>query len=256
MAFLERHGRYRLAAEMAEARDLPPGLVVRQWFLAGDRERALRIARRTGAFADAVTRLERSRQPEQARELRRLWAHGLAEAGDYAAAVDAALAARRRAPPRPRLDGPAPSSRGELPAGRMLARKVALAPEPFAPGARRLPDAARELARRGGRRPPAPSPTPCAGARARRRPQALARAAVRAIARDSGRLGARMAPAEFRQLVDLRRRRRPAGRRPGPRRCRRGRPGSRATALWRVEIDRAGTPAPWPPTTPPSCPTA
>src|SRR5438270_1799545 len=34
VAFLERHGRLRLAAEMAEARDLAPGLVVRQWFLA------------------------------------------------------------------------------------------------------------------------------------------------------------------------------------------------------------------------------
>src|SRR6185295_8622864 len=37
VAFLERHGRLRLAAELAEARDLPSGLVVRQWFLAGDR---------------------------------------------------------------------------------------------------------------------------------------------------------------------------------------------------------------------------
>lgn len=36
VAFLERHGRLRLAAEVAEARDLPPGLIVRQWFLAGD----------------------------------------------------------------------------------------------------------------------------------------------------------------------------------------------------------------------------
>ncbi len=35
VSFLERHGRLRLAAEIAEARDLPPGLVVRQWWLAG-----------------------------------------------------------------------------------------------------------------------------------------------------------------------------------------------------------------------------
>jgi len=42
VGFLERHGRFLLAAEMAEARHLPPGLVVRQWLLAGNRERALR----------------------------------------------------------------------------------------------------------------------------------------------------------------------------------------------------------------------
>src|SRR5437764_12114953 len=88
VAFLERHGRLRLAAEMAEARDLAPGLVIRQWFLAGDRQRGLRIAHRTGAFGDAVARLERSREMAQAGELRRLWAGELAAAGDYAAAVD------------------------------------------------------------------------------------------------------------------------------------------------------------------------
>ncbi|HYO15024.1 MAG TPA: bpX6 domain-containing protein, partial [Thermoanaerobaculia bacterium] len=121
VAFLERHGRLWLAAEMAEARDLPPGLVVRQWFLAGDRERARRMARRTGAFADAVTRLERSRQHEEARELRRLWAESLAGTGDYAAAVEVVW--------------PLPDARdvalgwmdlaieqGGPPAGRMLAR--------------------------------------------------------------------------------------------------------------------------------------
>ncbi|MBW8876060.1 MAG: hypothetical protein JF614_13925 [Acidobacteria bacterium] len=199
VGFLERHGRFRLAAEMAEARDLPPGLVVRQWFLAGDRERALRLARRTGAFADAVTRLERSRQPEEARELRRLWAQELARAGDYAAAVDAlwpleterhrALTWMDRA-----------IEQGGPPAGRMLARKVALAPEPFGKvrdaslallESWRAEGAAARLSfadtlRRGPRTPAA---------------QSLARAAVRALARDSGRLGARLEPAELRQLV-------------------------------------------------------
>jgi len=90
--------------------------------LAGNRERALRIARRSGVFAEAVTRLERSRQPEHAHELRRLWAQGLAAAGDYAAAVDAiwpqeaiGLGLREAAP----LHG------AELAAGRMLARRAA-----------------------------------------------------------------------------------------------------------------------------------
>lgn len=199
VAFLERHGRLRLAAEMAEARGLPPGLVVRQWFLAGDRKRALRIARRTGAFADAVTRLERSRRPEETRELRLLWAEGLAQGGDYAAAVevvwplsdarDLALGWMDRA-----------IGQGGPPAGRMLARKLAAVPGQFEKirdqviemlESWRAEGAAARLAfadtlRQGPRTPEA---------------MTLARAAVRAIARDSGRLGARMPPAEFRQLV-------------------------------------------------------
>jgi hypothetical protein len=87
VAFLERHGKLTLAAEIAEGRGLPPGLVVRQWFLAGDVERAILIARRTGAFADAVVRLERT-SPGRASALRLRWASVLAEAGDYAGAVE------------------------------------------------------------------------------------------------------------------------------------------------------------------------
>jgi hypothetical protein len=89
VAFLERHGKLRLAAEMAEARGLPPGLVVRQWFVAGDRDRAVAVARRTGAFADAVLRMERE-NAKDATLLRVIWATALALAGDYARAVDAA----------------------------------------------------------------------------------------------------------------------------------------------------------------------
>src|SRR4029453_13573533 len=87
VAFLERHGKLRLAAELAEARGLPPGLVVRQWFVAGDMQRAIRIARRTQAFADAVWRLEKQSRFE-AEKLRIAWAESLAEGGNYASAVD------------------------------------------------------------------------------------------------------------------------------------------------------------------------
>jgi hypothetical protein len=87
VAFLEKQGRLQLAAEIAEARDLPAGLVVRQWFLAGDTDRAVRIARSRGAFPDAVVRLERSKN-EKAKTLRTLWAQSLAQAGDYSKAVD------------------------------------------------------------------------------------------------------------------------------------------------------------------------
>ncbi|WP_163991777.1 bpX6 domain-containing protein [Pyxidicoccus caerfyrddinensis] len=88
VSFLERHGRFKLAAELAEGRNLSPGLVVRQWFLAKDVARATAIARRSGAFADAVLRLERT-HPEQARVLRLLWGETLAESGDWARAVQA-----------------------------------------------------------------------------------------------------------------------------------------------------------------------
>ncbi len=199
VAFLERHGRLRLAAEVAEARDLPPGLVVRQWFLAGDRRRGLRIARRTGAFADAVTRLERSRRTAEAAELRRLWAQELAGAGDYAAAVDVLWPLpeeRHRA-----LDWMDRAiAQGGGPAGRMLARKIALEAEPFEQiraqaltvldswRAEGIPArlAFGDEIRRGPRTPAATT---------------LARAAVRAVARDSGRLGARMEMADLRELI-------------------------------------------------------
>ncbi|MFP2932586.1 hypothetical protein ACLESO_47055, partial [Pyxidicoccus sp. 3LG] len=88
VSFLERHGRFKLAAELAEGRGLPPGLVVRQWFLAKDVARATAIARRSGAFSDAVLRLERT-HPEEARVLRLLWGETLAESGDFVRAVQA-----------------------------------------------------------------------------------------------------------------------------------------------------------------------
>ncbi len=87
VSFLERHGKLTLAAELAEGRNLAPGLVVRQWLLAKEVARAVAIARRTGAFADALLRLERT-HPAEARTLRLLWAEVLAEAGDYGRAVD------------------------------------------------------------------------------------------------------------------------------------------------------------------------
>jgi hypothetical protein len=129
VAFLERHGRMRLAAEMAEARDLPPGLIVRQWFLAGDADRAADIARRTGAFGDAVTRLERTNKAH-AQTLRMVWAGTLAKQGEYATAVDVAW--------------PVPEGRalthewirralesGGPAAARMLARRLTLEPEAY-----------------------------------------------------------------------------------------------------------------------------
>ena len=129
VALLERHGKLRLAAELAEARELPPALVVRQWFMAGDIKRAVEIARRTQAFADAVLRLEK-RDKEQAAKLRVVWAASLAQGGNYAGAVDVIwpIEAHRRTA----LDWMERAIEAGGPvAARMLARKLAIVPEDF-----------------------------------------------------------------------------------------------------------------------------
>jgi hypothetical protein len=128
VSFLERHGRLRLAAELAEARKLHPGLVVRQWFLAGEVERAVLIARRHGAFSDALVRLG---QHERAPALRVLWAETLAEAGDFAAAVDVIWPfAQGRALAHRWID--LAVAQGGVAAARMLVKKLALVPDAFA----------------------------------------------------------------------------------------------------------------------------
>ncbi len=87
VAYLERRGQLLLAARLAEARGLAPGLIVRQWFVAGDRERAVLVATREGAFDDAVTRLEKAGQRDEANSLRLLQAERLAQAGRFVAAA-------------------------------------------------------------------------------------------------------------------------------------------------------------------------
>ena len=98
VAYLERHGKAHLAAQLAEARDLPAGLVVRQWFLAGDHERAVLIAVREGAFADAILRLENSGKKAEAAALRWLQAERLARAGLLVRAAELAHQLENGAP--------------------------------------------------------------------------------------------------------------------------------------------------------------
>ncbi len=130
VAFLERHGRLRLAAELAEGRDLAPGLQVRQWFLAGETARALEIAWRHEAFADAIVRLERSGKHDVSATLRLRWADCLASAGHYAAAVDAVWPIAGARELALRWIGLAIEQGG--PAGaRMLARRLQLEPAAF-----------------------------------------------------------------------------------------------------------------------------
>lgn len=140
VSFLERHGRLRLAAELAESRGLPPGLVVRQWFLAGDMDRAVALARAGRAFVDAVERLERSGRRKEADALRLVWAEDLAEAGDLEGAV---AAARKVEPARALVLGwTVRAVEAGGPAGEaLLATWLELAPERFAEVRARVLDA-------------------------------------------------------------------------------------------------------------------
>jgi hypothetical protein len=85
VALLERHGRLRLAAELADTAGLAPELRARQWMLAGEPSRALTVVRRHGVFEAALARF--SDDPAHAEALRRMWARHLAAVGDHAAAV-------------------------------------------------------------------------------------------------------------------------------------------------------------------------
>ncbi|MGC4069498.1 MAG: bpX6 domain-containing protein [Polyangiaceae bacterium] len=85
VAFLESNGRLVQAAKLAESRKLAAGLVVRQWFMAGDRDRAIAIARRDGAFEDAILRLKGI--PVAQNALRLVWADVLAASGNFTGAA-------------------------------------------------------------------------------------------------------------------------------------------------------------------------
>ena len=198
VAFLERHGKLKLAAELAEGRELPPGLVVRQWFIAGDIKRAVEIARRTQAFADAVLRLERTNN-EQAENLRVVWALSLAESGNYAGAVDVIwpVEAHRRTALKwmekaIEVGGPV--------AGRMLARKLTIDPDDFENIRRRaltfLEDESYEL-----QETRASFAEALANGENTREARTLARVAARAMLRDAGQHTSGLTANQFTRLV-------------------------------------------------------
>ncbi len=200
VAFLERHGKLKLAAELAEARELPPGLVVRQWFIAGDIKRAVGIARRTHAFADAVFRLEK-RDKEQADKLRVVWAASLAEGGNYAGAVDVIwpiqahrLTARKWMEKAIEVGGPV--------AARMLARKLAIVPEDFDNIRRKalifLEDESFEQQETRA----SFAEALCTGEKTREA-QTLARVTARAILRDAGQNASALTSKQFNRLINF-----------------------------------------------------
>ena len=200
VAFLERHGKLKLAAELAEARELTPGLVVRQWFIAGDIKRAVEIARRKQAFSDAVLRLER-KDKVQAERLRVVWAASLAAGGNYAGAVDVIwpmqahrVTAREWMDKAIEVGGPV--------AGRMLARKLAIAPEDFADIRRRaltfLEDEGFEQ-----QETRASFAEALSFGETTAEAQTLARITARAVLRDAGKATSSLTAKRFRRLLNF-----------------------------------------------------
>ena len=127
--FLSKYGKFRLAAELAEARNLPKETIVRQWFLAGEKMRAVRLAILHNCFEYAVTKLEQSNS-ETGAELREIWAESLAGNGNFPAAVDVIWKLEtKRARAKDWINKTIEF--GGTPAARMLARKTMLFPEDF-----------------------------------------------------------------------------------------------------------------------------
>ncbi len=93
MDLLEDAGQFTLAAELGERRDLPAA-AIRLWLKAGRPERAVAVARRSGAWAQALA-LALRRAGGRADDplvlrLRTAWVGDLLDVGDLPAAVDAA----------------------------------------------------------------------------------------------------------------------------------------------------------------------
>lgn len=127
--FLEKHGKYRLAAQLAESRDLAKEIIVRQWFLAGETRKAIQLAVLHNCFSYVVTKLEQQNHP-QAETLREIWAENLAASGNYKAAVDTIWKLEnKREIAAEWIDKTIDF--GGAAAAEMLAKKITLFPESF-----------------------------------------------------------------------------------------------------------------------------
>lgn len=87
VALLEREKRYVQAARLADASGLDATTRIRAWLLAGDLDRATRIARQHGGAVAAIAMLRRSNRAAGDR-LAVAWAQHLAARGEHALAVD------------------------------------------------------------------------------------------------------------------------------------------------------------------------
>jgi len=94
---LEAHGKLQAAARLATLKGLPAAQQVRLWFMAGDHQQALTLARRYYAHAEAALQL-RSRNPGLLPAFQKLWALDLAAVGRTAEALKAGWEVRSDLP--------------------------------------------------------------------------------------------------------------------------------------------------------------
>lgn len=87
VTYLESKDRIKQAAELADTLELAAEIRVRLWWLAGDFERAAKIARLFNSFAEAVHLLDK-KHAKEGRELRKHWAQAVAARGDLADAAE------------------------------------------------------------------------------------------------------------------------------------------------------------------------
>lgn len=86
--YLERKNRLNQALDIAITKDADPNLVVRLCCLNEQWDKAIMIAKRHNAFANAITLLENQNSP-LADKLRLVWAQTLAQRAEWLAAIDA-----------------------------------------------------------------------------------------------------------------------------------------------------------------------
>ena len=127
--FLEKHGKFRLAAELAESRNLSKEIIVRQWFLAGEKRKAVQLAILHNCFEYVVTQLEKQNHANAA-ELREIWAENLAESGNFTAAINTIWQVEnKREKAKDWIEKIIEF--GGIPSAQMLAKKVTLFPATF-----------------------------------------------------------------------------------------------------------------------------
>ena len=123
--YLEKHARYQQAADLALAWDMPSAVIVRLLCLAENWQRALLVARRDDAFADAVVLLQ-ARQPQLADRLRLEWAESLIAKGLWLQAVEVVWSLPQERPRAAQWLLDAEAAGGRLAIGALVKRAILL----------------------------------------------------------------------------------------------------------------------------------
>lgn len=123
--YLEKHARYQQAADLALAWDMPSAVIVRLLCLAENWLRALLVARRDDAFADAVVLLQ-AKQPQIADRLRLEWAESLIAKGLWLQAVEVVWSLPQERPRAAQWLLDAEAAGGRLAIGALVKRAILL----------------------------------------------------------------------------------------------------------------------------------